>query len=276
MLGRMPTLELQDGCRLSYDVAGDGQPVLLIQGVGVIGSGYRPQVGALSSRHRVAWFDNRGVGRSTLVGALSIERMAGDALALMDHLGFDRAHVVGHSMGGVIAQELALRAPERVRSLSLLCTFSRGAEAVTMSPWLIWIGLRTRIGTRRMRRLAFLEMVTPRAAVLADAEARAAELEAVFERGLEAQPKVAMTQLRALARHDASSWLGAIAAPTLVVSATEDRIARPEYGRRLAAAIPGARYVEIPGSHAVTVHDATRINALLLDHLEATRDAAAA
>ena len=118
------------GCALSYAVRGEGPPVLLIQGVGVHGSAWRPQVEALSARYRCLSFDNRGLGRSQPRGAaLSVEQMAEDAQALMDAQGWDSAHVVGHSLGGLIAQHLALSARARVRSLSLLCTFSRGRDA---------------------------------------------------------------------------------------------------------------------------------------------------
>ncbi len=265
----MPVVRVEDGTSLHYGAEGDGPPVLMIQGVGLAGCGWSPQVRALRDRYRVAWLDNRGVGESTARGELSIERFADDALAVMDALSFESAHLVGHSMGGVIAQELALRAPDRVRSLSLLCTFSRGKEAVALSPWIVWMGLRTSVGTRRMRRLAFLEMITPPSLRAADRDALAAETAEVFGRDLCDPPRVTMKQLRAMGRHDASSRLASITAPTLVVSAREDRIARPEHGRRLAAAIPGARFVELEGSHAVVVHDAERVNALLLDHLDA-------
>ncbi len=274
----MPLLDRPDGSRIHYAVEGGGPPVLLVQGVGVAGCGWAPQVRALSERYRAVTFDNRGIGQSTGAGAITIEQLAGDALAVMDALSLDRAHVVGHSMGGVIAQELALRAPDRVQSLSLLCTFSRGAEATALSPWLVWIGLRTRLGTRRMRRLAFLEMVAPRGLLeRGDRDALAAELSEVFGRDLADQPSVAMAQLRALSRYDAGERLREITAPTLVVSAAEDRIARPEHGKRLAEAIGGARFVELPGaSHAVVVHDAGGVNALLLEHLASAsaRDAA--
>jgi len=269
----MPLLELSDGSRIAYEVEGGGSPVLLIQGVGVAGAGWQPQVRALCDRHRVASFDNRGLGASVpLVGAITIERLAGDALALMDALAFERAHVVGHSMGGVIAQELALRAPERVLSLSLLCTFARGKDAVALSPWIVWTGMRTRVGTRRMRRHAFLDMIMPAASLRsADRDALAAELAAIFGRDLADQPPVAMKQLSATGRHDASSRLAALASiPTLVVSGAHDRIAPPTTGRRLAELIPGARYVEIEdGAHAVVISGAERVNALLIEHLDA-------
>ena len=119
----MPTIE-SAGARLHYDRAGSGPPLLLVQGVGVIGRGWQPQVDGLRDRFTVITFDNRGIGASTAgTGPLSIEVMARDALAITDAEGLTRFHLAGHSMGGVIAQQIALAAPERVISLALLCTF---------------------------------------------------------------------------------------------------------------------------------------------------------
>lgn len=273
----MAELDRPDGTRIHYQVEGQGPAVVCIQGVGMGGVAWRPQVEALREGHRVVWIDNRGIGGSTLSGELGIEHMADDALAVMDALEMREAHVIGHSMGGVIAQELALRAKDRVRSLSLLCTFARGKDAVSLSPGMMWIGLRTRIGTRRMRRHAFLEMVMPASKLAGDRDALAEELGAVFGRDLADQPAIAMKQLGALGRHDASGRLGQLASvPTLVVSASEDRIARPRFGRQIAELIGGARYLELDdAAHAVPVHDAPRVNALLLEHLAACAQRAA-
>lgn len=128
---------------LAYSIEGSGPPVLLIQGVGVCGSGWRPQVDGLRSRFQCLTFDNRGIGGSAhLNGDITVERMAADAVALMNQCGWSSAHVVGHSLGGSIALELALSHPERIRSLSLLNTFARGADAT---------GFRSSLRTRSTR-----------------------------------------------------------------------------------------------------------------------------
>src|SRR5262249_15194720 len=147
------------GCRLTYYVRGEGPPVLFIQGVGVHGDGWRPQVDALASRFRCLSFDNRGMGRSQPDGGfISVEQMADDALTILDAESVEPAHVVGHSLGGLIALHLALEARSRVRSLALLCTFADGKAAAPLTLRMLWLGLRTRIGTRRMRRRAFLQL----------------------------------------------------------------------------------------------------------------------
>src|SRR4051812_14205955 len=128
------------GCELNYTVRGDGPPVVFIQGVGVHGDGWRPQVDAFAPRIRCLTFDNRGMGRSQPVGEpLTVERMAGDALALMDAQGWESAHVVGHSLGGLVALVLAMRARDRARSLSLLCTFASGRAATKLTPTMLWL-----------------------------------------------------------------------------------------------------------------------------------------
>jgi pimeloyl-ACP methyl ester carboxylesterase len=259
------------GCRLAYEVVGEGPPVLFIQGVGVHGGGWSPQVQALSSAFRCLSFDNRGMGRSQpLTLPLTVEQMADDARALLGCQGWDSAHVVGHSLGGPVALELALSAPERVRSLSLLCTVARGRDATRLSRRMLWLGLRSSVGTRRMRRRAFLDIVMPPGAVVpGEAEVLAARLEPLFGHDLADQPPVAMRQLRALRAYDASTRLGRLAGvPTLVVSATHDPIAPPRYGRALAQGVPGARFVEVgEASHGVTIQHAEQINTLLREHL---------
>jgi len=263
------------GCPLAYEVTGGGAPILFVQGVGVCGSGWRPQVEALSREFLCLTFDNRGIGASHPAGGeITVERMADDALALLDAEGIENAHVVGHSLGGALALELALAARERVRSLSLLCTFTGGRTAAPFSPRLAWWGARSRLGTRRMRRRGFLGLVLPpgrRSA--AELEALAVEIGELFGHDLAELPPVAAEQLRALRRYDASHRLAELAGlPTLVVAAAHDPIAPPRAGRALAAGIPGARYVEIAdAAHGLPITHAEQVNALLADHLRGAR-----
>jgi pimeloyl-ACP methyl ester carboxylesterase len=258
------------GAAIAYLREGSGPAVLLLQGVGLVGEGWRPQIDGLRDRFTLVAPDNRGIGGSTILdGRLTIESMAADALAVMDAAGFERFHVAGHSMGGVIAQALAVQVPERVASLALLCTFARGRQGATLTLPLLLTALRTRIGTRAMRRSAFLEIVMPAGYLQGVDRAQLAEaLRPLFGHDLAEQPAVAMKQLRAMSRFDARDRLGSLGRiPTLVVSAAFDRIARPAFGRDLARAIPSARYVEIPeAAHGVTIQHADEINALLAGH----------
>jgi len=261
------------GCRLAYTVRGAGPPVLLVQGVGVHGAGWTPQVDALSAGFRCLYFDNRGMGMSQPAGArVTVEQMAEDARVVMDAAGMESAHLIGHSLGGLVALHLALASRERARSLALMCAFARGRDATRLTPWMLWTGLRSRVGTRAMRRDAFLRIVMPPSALAgADRAALAQRLAPLFGHDLADQPPVAMKQLAAMRAYDATPRLGELAGtPALVMSAEHDRIAPPSSGRAIAAGIPGARYVEFAGaSHGLPIQRADEVNALLLEHLRA-------
>ena len=143
------------GARISYSRAGTGAPVLLIQGVGAIGNVWRPQIEGLRDRFSLIAYDNRGIGASTITdGHLSIEAMADDALAILDAEGIDRCHVVGHSMGGLIAMQLALTSPRRVKSLTLLSTFPDGKTGSRLTWVNFWTRIRTPIIRRQLRAMS--------------------------------------------------------------------------------------------------------------------------
>lgn len=259
-----------EGCPLAYQLQGSGPPVLFIQGVGVHGPGWQPQIEALATRYTCLSFDNRGLGRSLPAAReITVKQLALDALAVLDAAGIESAHVAGHSMGGLIAEQLALLAPGRVRSLALLCTFGGGPAAAPLTPRLLWWGLRTRIGTLPQRRRGFLHLLlAPEAAATEDLDALAARLEPIFGHDLAIQPKIAADQLKAVRACDLRPRLGELAGlPTLVLAAKHDPIAPPAAGRELAAAIPGARYLEIAdASHGLPISHAAQVNQLLAEH----------
>ncbi len=249
---------------------GSGEPILFIQGIGVAGSGWTPQMEYFKKSYSVMSFDNRGIGKSPLGEApISIAQMARDALSLMDQAGWEKAHIVGHSMGGVIAQQLALLEPERVKSLSLLCTFSRGREVMLPSPKNVWVGLQTLVGTRSMRRRAVLRLIgsskLTRNSSSEKLDERANEYGRLMGRDLADSPPIMQRQMFALAMSNLFSSLPKLSTiPTLVVSASEDPIAPPACGRRLARQIQGSEYIEIPeASHATPIEDAELINSVL-------------
>jgi pimeloyl-ACP methyl ester carboxylesterase len=265
-----PSFVEVDGCRLAYSRRGEGAPVVFIQGVGVQGDAWRPQVDALSARYSCLWFDNRGVGQSQPAAPqLVVDRMARDTAAILDAEHCAAAHVVGHSLGGLVALRLALSARQRVLSLSLLCTFARGRDAG--ASWrMAWIGLRTRVGTRRMRRAAFLEILAaPGALHGTDRDRMAAELAPVFGHDLGDHPAIEGQQLSALRAEDVTGELAGLSVPTLVVSGAHDPISPPALGRSLAAAIPGAHFELLPDqAHGAPLLAAAATNALLLAHLD--------
>jgi pimeloyl-ACP methyl ester carboxylesterase len=260
------------GCRLSFRVRGSGSPILFVQGTGVHGSGWQPQVEAFEREHTCISFDSRGLGLSQPRGGmLSIERMARDGLAVLEAAGAGPAHVVGHSLGGLVALQLALLEPARVRSLALLCTFADG-RAPARGAGLFWTGVRSRVGTARMRRHAFLELVLAPAALReVDRDALAQELAPLYGHDLAEQSPMVLAQIAAMRRCDLSARLAELAPiPTLVLSAAQDGIAPPALGRALAAGIPGARYVELPdAAHGAPITHAAQVNALLREHFAA-------
>ncbi|MBX3219210.1 MAG: alpha/beta fold hydrolase [Labilithrix sp.] len=247
--------------------------MLFLQGVGVARCAWEPQVRTLAHDYRCIAVDHRGIGGSEgSLDGLSVDRMARDALAVIESLGLDRVHVVGHSLGGVVAQRFALLAPKRTRSLALLCTFAGGRDLALPSARLVWLGLCTRVGTRAMRRNAFARLVMPEAEIAArGVEAVATELESVFGRSLAAPPSVTDLQLAALRAHDERDRLSELAGtPTFVASGTLDPIAPARVGRALAGSIPGATYREWgQASHALPIQLADEVNAALGAHLAA-------
>jgi pimeloyl-ACP methyl ester carboxylesterase len=259
------------GGRLAYTVRGAGPAVLWIQGVGVHGDGWRPQVDELAARFRCVTFDHRGLGQSAAPrGPITVPSLAADALAVLDAERIDAAHVVGHSLGGLVAAELALTARARAKSLALLCTFADG-RAVGRSARMAWLGLRTVVGTRAMRRRAFLEIVLSRRGLAAaDRAARADELAELFGHDLAVQPPVVSRQLAALRACDLRSRLSALGdLPTWVVSADEDPIAPPRLGRILAGAVPGARHDVLSDSaHGLPIERPEWLNPRLAEFFE--------
>jgi pimeloyl-ACP methyl ester carboxylesterase len=130
----MSEVTLSDGCPLHYTEVGQGEPLLLIMGFGMPGEAWLGSLPFLEG-FRVIYYDNRGTGQSGCPeGAYTIPRMAEDAAELLDHLGIARAHVYGISMGGMIAQELALTHPEKIRSLVLGCTLCGGSQSKLAEP----------------------------------------------------------------------------------------------------------------------------------------------
>lgn len=263
----MPVID-HNGCRLAYDVRGEGPAVLLIQGVAVHGPGWNPQIDALAKHYRCVSFDNRGMGRSVPVPtSVTVEQMADDALAVATAAGCDRFHVVGHSLGGLVALRLALEHRPRVMSLALLCTFADGRAAAPLTGRMCWLGMRTRVGPRRMRRRAFVRLVMPPGAAF-DADALAKQLEPLFGHDVGDQPPIVGKQLKAMRGYSAAPRLGELAGvPTLVMNGVHDPISPPRVSRAIADGIPGAKYVEYAdASHGLPIQHADRVNAVLLEH----------
>mgnify|MGYP000052720408 CR=1 FL=1 len=257
--------------RLAYETHGTGgDPVLMIMGFGMRGLVWRPQVATLREHHRVITYDHRGVGASDAPGDWpSMHTLRDDALRLADELELDRFHVIGTSMGGMVAQHVALHAPDRVRSLSLVV--SQGGGPLAWVPPVRGIARFLRVGrarnphdrARAMERLLFTEGFRDRVAP-----------EALEQRHRDtsspAPPATLARQFWAIARHRALDDLAALSVPTLVVGADRDHLIRPSHSERLAATIPHARFVRIQqAGHGIIFEQADALNEELLRHLRA-------
>lgn len=255
--------------RIAYDVHGtSGPPVLLIMGFGMRGRVWRLQVEALRATHRVAVFDNRGIGESEgAPGPWRMHDLARDALRVLDALGWSSAHVVGASMGGMIAQEVALHAPDRLRSLGLLVTHAGGPRA---RPPLTRT-LRSLVGSRLLppdRRLHPIgHLLYPRRFVRStDREALAARM--AEQTGGRVPPLTWRKQFGAIARHDTRARLPRVTAPTLVVSAARDALVDPRESEKLAGYLPRAELLRFEeAGHGILYQCADALNRRLLSHI---------
>jgi 3-oxoadipate enol-lactonase len=247
---------MASGLHVEVHGSADADPVLLIMGLGMTGAMWGPLVPGLAARHPVATFDHRALGRSPGPAADSMAALADDTLSVLDGLGWARAHVVGISMGGMIAQELALRAPERTRTLTLMATHAGGPLGLV--PPLLGIAaiLFSMSRTSRLERLLY-----PRA-LRGDVRPRT---EAMIAQGVPASTLRA--HLRAVRTHDTRARLARLAVPTLVVKPDLDALVRPSHSDRLAAGIPGARLHRMPDvGHGLVTHRGEALAALLLAH----------
>ena len=232
--------------RLAYDVRGQGEPLLLIQGLGYPRWGWGPIVDPLAERFTVVSFDNRGIGSSDVPrGPYSASAMAQDAAAVLDSAGIERAHVLGASLGGIVAQELALTAPERVERLVLACTTpgTRGHPMPARTIRLLFemprLPLET--GLRRAIENALAEETLQRRPQL---------VERILALRLADPPDLPGWQAQAAAAmgFDALERLGEIRARTLVVQGTDDNVVDPRNAELLGERIPDARVELFPGT----------------------------
>ena len=239
----MPAAQLQ-GIEIHYQEQGSGRPLLLVPGIPAIADDWGPLAARLADAgHRVIAYDNRGSGASTVTaGPYSTAQMAQDALALLDSLDVRRADVFGMSMGGMIAQELALAAPARVGRLVLGCTHAGLAHATPPDRDAgRAFALQTDDWGQRMRALAPFAFAR---------DVDAAMLEGfVAKKSRDVQdPAGYQAQIDAVLAHDTAERLAQIACPTLVITGDDDRVIPGASSDLLAQRIPGASLSVIAGS----------------------------
>jgi aminoacrylate hydrolase len=229
---------------LYYEESGLGQPLLLVPGLSGRGSFWAAQVPDLARDFRVIVHDHRGTARSTHSRIrYSIEQMAADVLKLMDALGVESAHLVGHSTGGAIGQALALDHPRRLRSLVLSATWA-GPDPYFRRLFEARKGVLLAQGVEAYVRASALSMSPP-----AWISANDALLDEQHKAALaEASPvEVTASRIDAILAHDRRARLGEVRLPTLVIVAQDDMITPRFYSDELASRVPGAKLVVLDG-----------------------------
>jgi 3-oxoadipate enol-lactonase len=260
----MPFVSSQ-GARIYWEEHGTGEPVLMIMGLSyTLDMWYRLRP-SLSARYRTILFDNRGIGRSDVPnGPYLMRQMADDARAVMDAAEVESAYVMGASMGGMIAQELTLRYPERVRALLLGCSGPGGLRSKLPHLNRLQVSKSASAVTRELREWVVVPMLyadaTPKERIAEDIEIR-----------LRYPPTPAgfFSQFAAIVMWTSYSRLPQISAPTLVIHGDQDRMVPIENGRLLADRIPGAEFHVIPGAgHIITTDRPDVVDAEVLRFLE--------
>jgi pimeloyl-ACP methyl ester carboxylesterase len=237
------------GVRLAYELDGAGPPLLLIHGLGYERHGWGPLPGLLAQRFSVIRFDNRGVGGSDVPpGPYSPRAMAEDAVAVLRAAGFERAHVLGTSLGGMVAQELALSWPERVDRLVLACTQPAGADVMPLPRRTV--DAFARFPT--MEPAAGLRLMIGNSLADATVAARPELVDEVFAYRLQYPPPLEGWQAQAAANlgWDVRERLAELQLPVLVLTGTADNVVDPAGSALLAERIRGARLVRFEaGGH---------------------------
>lgn len=252
-----------NGIDIHYEIAGTGPWVTFSHALSSDLSIWDAQVDALQDRYTVLRYDTRGHGTSSAPAApYSLELLADDVLALWDALGVGESHYVGISMGGMIGQVLALRAPQRVKSLALADTTSRyGADAAPL--WIERIRVVSAQGMEPMVDATLARWFTEGfRQARPEAVARIAAL-------IRATPVAGYVGCcHALPRIDVTAQLSSLRCPALVIVGEQDQGTPPAMARAIADAIPGARLEVIPGAHLTNVEQAERFNRLLAGFLD--------
>ena len=258
----MPLAKL-NGININYQVQGQGEPLMMIMGFTANRNGWMPQIPFFKKYYRVITFDNRGVGKSDKPpGPYSTKMMADDTVRLMDLLGIEKAHIMGVSMGGMIAQELAINYPQRVTKLVLACTYASQDET----------------SGDTLEQAKFLQL-TPekKISAMVGLAFNKPLYRFTFALLVRVQTKFMGTsgtvgiagQSEACRKHNTLERLPLITAPTLVIVGTGDRIIKPVSSEVIAGKIPNAKLVRIEGgSHYFSFEMKSVFNREVLNFLK--------
>lgn len=264
----MPKISIDDA-ELYYEETGKGDPLLLVPGLGGVGAFWTPQVADFSRDFRVITHDHRGCGQSTHSRIkYSVEQMAEDVVRLMDKLGIESAHYVGHSTGGAMGQILAIEHPTRLRSLVLSATWA-GPDPFFRRLFEARRETLMTSGVEAYLRSSIL-MLAPPAWVSANDALLAQQHKATA--AASAPVEVVASRIDAIVRHDRRAQLAQIRVPTLIVVAADDMVTPKFYSDELANRIPGAKYVTLDGGgHFVPTVTPGPYNSVVGEFLRAHR-----
>jgi 3-oxoadipate enol-lactonase len=266
----MPIAEV-NGQRLYHEVHGEGEPLLCVAGLSADTLVWIPQIQPFAAAHRTVIFDNRDVGQSSLAeGDYEIADMARDALALADELELDSFHLLGVSMGGMIAQEMAAHAPERVRTLTLAVTYAAGS-AYGRRAAEVWAARVMQIS--REQHVDELMLLNHSEGFYDNPDMVEFIRTAILNNPHPQPPEAFGRQLAASSRHDTRDRLGSLAMPTHVIGGEHDILIPLWKQQEIAALIPGSKLTVLPGApHGLSLERAEEFNAAVLGFI---REAAA-
>lgn len=258
---------LVNGIKLYYEVHGTGEPLLLIEGLGYASWSWFRQIEVLSNAYGVVSFDNRGVGQSDKPDIpYSIELMADDVARLLESLSIEKAHILGVSMGGYIAQQLAIKYPQKVKSLVLGCTSFGGPHSIPLTEEALQSMLKVEgLSAEEVIRQGFKAAISPK---FISAYPEVVD-QLVAWRLDNPTPRYAWERQFAAARaFNVETQLNKINVPTLVITGSEDIVIPPQNSSLLAERISGAHLVIIPGGgHLFFIEKAEEFNCQVLDFL---------
>ena len=235
-----------NGINIEYKVEGQGEPLVMIMGLGGGRGSWRYQTGFFKKYFRTVTFDNRGVGKSDKpAGPYSIKMMADDTIGLTDYLGIEKAHVLGVSMGGMIAQELAINYPERVDKLVLGCTFAKSAPSTRS---LEMKKATEADGKASQNKASQRKVISAMLGLSFNSRFNRifvlpfAKIAIRFY-----SPAGIAEQMKAVSTHETVDRLRMITAPTLVITGTEDRLGNPVSSETIARLVPNPKLVRVSG-----------------------------
>ena len=260
----MPKIEVGDA-EIYYETHGAGTPLLLVPGLGGVGSYWKPNIPALADRYQVVIHDHRGTGQSSRSRIrYSVDQMTSDLLAVMDHLNLENVHLVGHSTGGAIGQTLAVIQPHRLKSLVIYASwtktdpfFARVFEA--RRTLLISSGSAAYVRSTPI----FLYpdwWVNENIALL---EEREKSVIPTFP-----PTEIVASRIDAILEFDRTKDLSSVNVPTMILCAKDDILTPPYFSRELARLIPGAELVELDrGGHCASETNTRQFNKVVLDFI---------